>query len=348
MTLANAVVIPSGQTGTMRITASVLPKLSGDYSGVAGTLTLDVSGAAGYNGFNIQTGLGPAVGSVVDVLGATGADNVQISINSADSQSFFANTKVSITATGAGNTYFQAGNDGASNAQFGALDGGNATTLIGFDNRPGSTITIDGLADGDFAGNLSNGGASSGINLVKAGPATQTLSGVSTYTGATTINGGTLRIGDGGTAGALSTASTIVDNATLAFNRNNIVTQGTDFSGDPITGTGGLAQSGSGDLILVADNSYTGPTTVNAGTLTINGNLTATSVVNVNDGGTLTGIGTHRRTGGLERRHDRRPHQRQRHAHARRRSDGQWTQQRNPLRSRVGRRHDHHRQRRSR
>ena len=59
------------------------------------------------------------------------------------------------------------------------------------------------MADGDFAGTLFDGlaGSSDGINLVKNGAATQTLSGANMYTGTTTINGGTLRIGNGGTTG---------------------------------------------------------------------------------------------------------------------------------------------------
>jgi autotransporter-associated beta strand protein len=54
---------------------------------------------------------------------------------------------------------------------------------------------------------------------------------------------------------------------TFAVNRSDAVTQGTHFSGAAISGAGGLAKSGAGTLVLTADNLYSGPTTVHAGTL---------------------------------------------------------------------------------
>jgi autotransporter-associated beta strand protein len=51
-----------------------------------------------------------------------------------------------------------------------------------------------------------------------------------------------------------------------------------------------LNHNGPGTTVLPGDNSYTGATTINAGTLVINGmNLSA---VTINGGGTLGGIGT--------------------------------------------------------
>ncbi len=41
-----------------------------------------------------------------------------------------------------------------------------------------------------------------------------------------------------------STSSAITDNGTLTFSRGNAVTQGTDFSGSAITGTGSLTKIG--------------------------------------------------------------------------------------------------------
>jgi autotransporter-associated beta strand protein len=67
-----------------------------------------------------------------------------------------------------------------------------------------------------------------------------------------------------------------VDNATFAVNRSNTVTQGTDFNGAGISGTGGLTQvggtGGTGTLNLNAANTYTGTTRPAGGTLHIGHN----------------------------------------------------------------------------
>src|SRR5262249_60982682 len=55
-------------------------------------------------------------------------------------------------------------------------------------------------------------------------------------------------------------------------------------------GPGGLIKQGSGVLSLSAANTYSGPTTVNAGTLSVNGSLLGS--VTVNSGGMLAGSGT--------------------------------------------------------
>ena len=56
-----------------------------------------------------------------------------------------------------------------------------------------------------------------GLPLVKNGPGTMTLTGANTYTGPTTITQGTLQLGNGGTTGSLSPASTIEDDDTLSL-----------------------------------------------------------------------------------------------------------------------------------
>jgi autotransporter-associated beta strand protein len=144
--------------------------------------------------------------------------------------------------------------------------------------------------------------------LTKTGTGTQILSGANTYTGTTTISAGTLQIGNGSTTGTLSTSSAIVDNATLSFNRTNTVTQGTDFSGAAITGTGGVTQAGTGTLTLNAANTFTGNIVINSGTIAVGSGIAGTAnahissnlgdigsgqsrTITINNGGNLTFTG---------------------------------------------------------
>ncbi|NDG72635.1 MAG: hypothetical protein EBY32_15335, partial [Proteobacteria bacterium] len=131
------------------------------------------------------------------------------------------------------------------------------------------------------------------VSVSKIGAGTLILTGNSTYSGSTTINAGTLQIGNGGTSGALSASSTITNNGTLVFKRSNTITQGTDFA-NSISGTGNLTQAGSGTLVLGGTNSYTGATIVSAGTLSLSTAtaLSATSGVNLANSTTLDYTGS--------------------------------------------------------
>lgn len=113
---------------------------------------------------------------------------------------------------------------------------------------------------------LANWNSNAGA-LIKTGVGTLTLSATNTYTGGTTISQGTLALGNGGTGGSLSTNSAIVNNGNLTVNQSDAVTQGTDFSGRAITGSGSLTKIGSGTLTLSATNTYTGATSVSNGVL---------------------------------------------------------------------------------
>lgn len=74
-----------------------------------------------------------------------------------------------------------------------------------------ATLTLNTSAD-----QSSSGGISGAISLVKSGSARQTLSGANTYTGTTTVNGGTLALG---TTGTISSGDLTVSSATLDLRR---------------------------------------------------------------------------------------------------------------------------------
>ena len=59
-----------------------------------------------------------------------------------------------------------------------------------------------------------------------------------------------------------------------------------------LAGSGGIIKEGPGELVIGVDAAYTDATTVNGGTLTVNGDLSATSGVALLSGGTLGGSGS--------------------------------------------------------
>src|SRR5216683_973206 len=165
----------------------------------------------------------------------------------------------------------------------------------------GGTIDTNGI-NATLSGTISGPGS-----LTKIGLGILTLSGSSSYAGATNVNAGTLQAG---AVNALSpfSAFTVTSGATLALNNFNqsigslagagsvtlgaaTLTSGNDntsttFSG-VISGAGGLTKIGSGALMLSGISSYSGATAVNAGTLIVNGSI-ASSAVTVNSGATLS------------------------------------------------------------
>jgi autotransporter-associated beta strand protein len=170
--------------------------------------------------------------------------------------------------------------------------GTNVTLTIGSGNGTG----------GNFAGVIANNSSGTGtVALTKIGTGTQTLSGANTYTGATTINAGTLALSGTGSvadsSGVDLTASgatfdisaaagneTINDLAGVAGSTVNLGAKGltegtansTTFAG-VIEGTGGsLTKVGAGTLTLSGANTYSGGTTITAGTLQI-GNGTSSN-----------------------------------------------------------------------
>jgi autotransporter-associated beta strand protein len=136
-----------------------------------------------------------------------------------------------------------------------ATPGTTINTLDSVDNTTARTITLSGILSG----------ASNALN--KAGDGTLILTAVNSYTGATTINAGTLQLGNAGTTGTLSPSSAIINNGNLTINRTNATLQGTGFG--TITGTGSLTQAGTGTTTLNAANTYTGNTILNAGLINL-------------------------------------------------------------------------------
>ena len=149
-----------------------------------------------------------------------------------------------------------------------------------------SALTIAGSGQGTYTFSGIISALKSDSSLTKTGTSTAILTKANTYTGKTTISQGTLQLGNGQGTGKLDITGVIESNGTFAINRNNVVAQGSDFSGAAITGTGGLSQIGTGTTTLNTANSYSGLTLVSAGTLVLNGSNTSKT------GGTQVGNGS--------------------------------------------------------
>jgi fibronectin-binding autotransporter adhesin len=171
-----------------------------------------------------------------------------------------------------------------SGAQNWNISGG---TLIGDTNSlQGPAITNNAalVFNQNFTGTYAGSIGGSGAVTVRGG-GTVIFTGANTYAGGTTIDSATLQLGNGGTSGSI--VGDVVDNGTLAINRSDTFTLA-----NAISGTGAFVQAGPGTTILTENNSYSGATTVAAGTLRVSGSIAGSSGVTVNSGATLGGTGT--------------------------------------------------------
>ncbi|MBE1159678.1 autotransporter-associated beta strand repeat-containing protein [Dyella acidiphila] len=167
-----------------------------------------------------------------------------------------------------------------------ALNGGTLQNTAAVTSARGVTLgsgggTFDTQNDLELDGLISGSGA-----LTKIDGGSLVLAADNSYTGGTTVSGGTLQLGNGGSAG--SVAGDIANNGTVVFDRSDVST----YAGT-ISGIGAVEQQGSGTIVLSGNNSYTGSTDVRAGSLVINGDQSAaTGLTSVDSGGTLGGMGT--------------------------------------------------------
>jgi len=187
-----------------------------------------------------------------------------------------------------------------------AFGGGTLQFLSGFTTS--RSVTLNG-GGGTFDTN-GNSATLAGViggtgGLTKIGDGTLVLAGANTYSGGTTLAGGTLRLANNSALGigALTTTGSVVDYASgvtianpIVINSNTTqlqVTSGTATQAGAISELNGprpLEKIGAGTLVLTGASSYSGPTTVSAGTLMVNGSI-ANSTVTVAPGALLTGAG---------------------------------------------------------
>lgn len=165
-------------------------------------------------------------------------------------------------------------------------------------------------ADNNFTFSGSVIGGESSIN--KAGQGTLSLSSSNSYTGATVIHDGVLKISslaNGGEASSIGasanydfnwvwlggeidyTGSTVSTDRSVALDGTTVFSVSNSSSAVTITGNiggeGGLIKSGEGTLVLVNENTYTGQTEIAGGTLELNGMTALTNTAGMGTSGTV-------------------------------------------------------------
>jgi fibronectin-binding autotransporter adhesin len=157
----------------------------------------------------------------------------------------------------------------------------NIGTLLGTNAfGAGSNIGVNVDSGMTFAYGTDFGTNQVAKGLLKAGPGQLTLTTPNSYTGVTTISGGTLQLGTGVSGQDASLASqSIVDAGALSYNLFGAQT----YSG-AISGAGSVTKGGANQLTFAGSNTYTGTTNVNGGTLNYIGGASSSGNATMNLG----------------------------------------------------------------
>ena len=293
------------KTGTGTLTLSGTNIYSGGTTLNGGTLSLANSSALGTGGITV---LGSTIDyadglNIANTIDLQNDATLNVSTGSATQSGIISETSGSwgIIKTGAG-TLTLSGN----NTYSGGTTLNAGTIILGSDAALGTGgLTLGGdaaLESSDDARSVSNaialggngltvwgasnlalGGVVSGTgSLTKSGTGTLTLSGVNTYSGVTTIDGGTVSVGAVANLGAAGSGLTFgggtlhLTNAIDLTDDITLIARGGTFDSDLsntfsgiISGPGGLVKQGTGTLTLTGTNTYSGWTTLNAGTIVL-------------------------------------------------------------------------------
>ena len=150
--------------------------------------------------------------------------------------------------------------------------------------QPLAVLTMSANAAGNIVNNGSMSNGTGGLQMVidSTGTGKVILNGTSTFNSANLgtsagviVNQGTLQIGTGGTTGLLQSTNTgtagieVNSQGTLIVNKAASETMNWDATSLPIAGSGNLLVQGGMTLVFTKPQSFTGSTTVSAGTLTL-------------------------------------------------------------------------------
>lgn len=286
-------------------------QLLGSYTSGSFTITSLIPGAqtAGF-GIAVLTSQVPTGTNLPDIV----SPNNQTSSNTSGFN-IFSNVGSSFTNRFNGGTLKVDGNNVTTSAAF------TITANKGYIDQNGNASTFAGVIsnDGNDTGRLviQNTAGSAGTRAGRV-----ILSGVNTYSGGTEVQAGaTLQIANASALGSgrLDLVGSANESATLAVTDTTTIANNITVSGDPTfdiaSGTtttvsgviadgttvinnvttvipGDVVKTGTGTLALTAANTYTGPTTISAGTLALSGSGAIANSSSVTNNATLdvTGV----------------------------------------------------------
>lgn len=284
----------NGGTGGLALGGTITATIASTYVGIVnlnGATTVD-GGANNNQGFgtfgnNVNATVTISNGGSLDVKGTTGSTNANTIIANNNSTSILnvgaADKSSSGTLTMGGGQGIAIGNN--SNSANGTLNINSGTATI----NSGSTTATDfrsfvalGRDTGNGTINLNGGTLATDRNFVRDGNSTPDASGSATFNFA------------GGTLKALASQTDWLNSSTkntnqlaltsvTATNTSTIDSNGFSVAiNNNISGTGGFnitSSTAGGTVILGGTNTFTGPVTVNSGTLSLTTNVSLDSAI---------------------------------------------------------------------
>ena len=282
-------------TGTLAFSGSLSGASGINVGATNATGRVLLSGSNSYTGTTLVQQGGILVASHTNALGATnGGTTVQsgATLEYVNSTRAAAGEVVTIQGTGTsgqgavylsqtnGITYYDSKIVLAGNAR---ISSGGGNTYLSTVDTAGSELNIQlGGSTGIGGFSLTGSGKITGsgsVNITRtasAGSAVDFGNAVNDYTGGTTVGAGINLAGSG-----TSLVGNITNNGIISFS------SGTNAFTGSISGTGSVSKSGTSLLQMAASNSYTGSTTISAGTLV----ATHNQALGATNGGTTVSSG---------------------------------------------------------
>lgn len=260
----------------------------------SGLVTLTISSSGVISDWNTASGgswntSGNWSGGVPDQAGAsarflsaaTGAATVTLDGNKTVGGLTFDNANsYSITQGSGGAITLDSGTSGSASV---LVSNGAHSIATGVTLASNAAINTAGSTSLSISGVVAGGGS-----ITKSGGGTLDLSGANTYSGGTSVTGGTISFSNGSLgSGALGFDAAIlvynagntedISNRTVTISAGGVIV---DTNGNDVTlanaignsGSGAFTKSGSGKLIFGGANTYSGATSVTGGTLSISSN----------------------------------------------------------------------------
>ena len=239
-------------------------------------ITTNSGGTVVFNTTAIATNGAQAYGENATISGNITFTTTNNDITFSGTVNSVSDTKTLTIVAGSGDTTFS-GTVGGSEALGNTTIGTAGLTASAF--KVQGTLAITNSEASEIDGVISDGD-SAGI-ITKAGAGTLTLSGDNTYTGATTVNAGTIAISHADSLGGTSGATTVASGAALSISGGITVAEPITISGTGISSGGAIVFTG-------GNNTYSGAITLGATSTIVSSSGAQTISGTVNGGQALT------------------------------------------------------------